>query len=293
MTFVISHLTFCYNPVVTPTTMNKLFRKQIAIPQDHGSWIFILSPLIIGIALGRIISPAIACLCMAALGAFLLRQPVTTIVKVYSGRRPSSDLTTAWFWSGVYGIIVLLALAGLFMLGEGYITYLAIPGVPIFVWHLWLVSRRAERRQAGVEIIATGVLSLAAPAAYWVGIGHYDPVGWWLWSLTWLQTAASIVYAYLRLEQREWKDTPGYDERFRSGRSAMACTSFNLIITAILGLTAILPRWMFVPYALQWLEMLWGIEHPAVGWKPVRIGTRQLIVSLLWTLLFIICWLKS
>ena len=276
---------------MTSITTNNLFRKQIAIPQDHGSWVFIFSPLVIGIFAGKTFSYATFSLCIAAIAAFLLRQPMTAIVKAYSGRRPRTDLPAARFWVMVYGVIALLALAELFLLGDGYIAYLAIPGIPVFAWHLWLVSRRAERRQAGVEVIATGVLSLVAPAAYWIGIRHYDAYGWWLWLLTWLQSGGSIVYAYLRLEQREWKSIPNRYNRFRCGTRAFAYTSFNFFISAALGLGAgILPRLIFIPYLIQWLETLWGIDHPAVGWKPVKIGTRQLIVSLLWTISFILLW---
>ena len=187
-----------------------LFRKQICLPQDHGAWVFILSPLLIGLFAARQFSFASFNLIVAAMAAFLIRQPLTIAIKVYSGRRSKGDLSTAQFWMMVYGVIALLAILGLTLNGFAYVLYLAIPGVPVFAWHLWLVSRREERRQAGIEIVATGVLALAAPATYWVGIGHYDPTGWWLWILTWMQTAASIVYAYLRLEQREqtkaWKD---------------------------------------------------------------------------------------
>ncbi len=271
--------------------MKLYFRKQIAIPQDHGSWVFIFSPLAVGIFAGKTFSPATIRLCIAAVAAFLLRQPMTAMVKSYSGRRPRTDLPAARFWVIVYGVIALLALAELFLLGDGYIAYLAVPGIPVFAWHLWLVSRRAERRQAGVEVIATGVLSLTAPAAYWVSIHRYDPFGWWLWLLTWLQSAASIVYAYLRLEQREWKSIPNRYERFRAGIRAFAYTSFNFFFSILLGLDAgLLPRLIFIPYLVQWLETLWGIDHPAIGYKPVRIGTRQLIVSMLWTILFIVFW---
>ena len=267
------------------------FRKHIAIPQDHGSWVFIFSPMIIGIAESRTFGLATFALCVAGVATFLLRQPLTVLVKVHSGRRPAADLSTAYFWTIIYGVIVFLALIGLFMLGEGYITFLAIPGLPIFAWHLWLVSRRAERGRASVEVIATGVLSLIAPAAYWTGIGRYDPAGWWLWLLTWLQSAASIVYAYLRLEQREWKPVPDRKYRFHAGIHALLFSTFNLMLTLIFGLIiGILPRWIFVPFTIQWLETIWGTDCPAAGWKPVRIGTRQLIVSVLWTAAFIICW---
>jgi hypothetical protein len=274
--------------------MKKIFNKQIALPQDHGSWVFIFSPLLIGIFAGRDFTFATFSLIVAAMSAFLIRQPMTVMVKAYSDRRPKTDLPAARFWVLAYGLIAALALLWLILDGFAYILWLAVPGAPVFAWHLWLVSQRAERKQAGVEVIATGVLSLAAPAAYWVGIREYDSFGWWLWALTWLQSAASIVYAYLRLSQRDWSQEQASpterSEWWRAGSRALAYTSFNLALSAGLGFSNILSRFIFIPFLAQWLETLWGITHPAAGWKPVQIGMRQLIVSVLWTVLFIVFW---
>jgi len=267
-----------------------VFRKQIFLPQDHGSWVFIFSPLLVGLFAGARFTLASLSLVIAALAAFLLRQPVSMAVKAYSGRRLKSDLPAARFWILLYGIIILFALAGLILAGFGYLLLLAIPGAPVFAWHLWLVSKRAERRQVNVELIATGVLSLAAPAAYWVGIGHYDAAGWWLWILVWFQTAASIVYAYLRLEQRELAQVPAHSEMWKMGLRSFAYTTFNLVAVLVLGCSSVLPRLIFLPYLVQWIETLWGIFHPAIKWKPTRIGIRQLIVSIVWTILFIVTW---
>jgi len=269
---------------------NTLFKKHIAIPQDHGSWIFILSPLLIGVFAGRSFTYTTFNLIIAAMAAFMLRQPAITLIKIFSKRRSKDELKPAYFWFIVYGLIGLLALITLVMEGFGYIVYLAIPGIPIFAWHLWLVSKREERKQVNIEIIATGVLSLAAPASYWVGIGGYDPYGWWLWILIWLQTAASIVYAYLRLEQRNQAKGPVGSGHWKMGWRAGAYTSFNLASVLTLGLFAVLPSFLFVPYLVQWLETMWGITHPAIGWKPTRIGIRQFIVSIIWTIMFIIFW---
>jgi hypothetical protein len=265
-------------------------RKQIFLPQDHGSWVFIFSPLLVGLFAGGKFTAASVSLIGACMAAFLMRQPITMAVKAYSGRRPKTDLSAALLWIAVYGVIVLVALTGLIRAGFSYLVALAIPGAPVFAWHLWLVSRRAERRQVNVEIIATGVLALAAPAAYWVGIGDYDPMGWWLWILVWLQTAASIVYAYLRLEQREQAEGLGIGGLWEMGRRAFMYTTFNLAVSLALGLGSFLPRFVFIPYLVQWSETMWGIFHPALKWKPTRVGIRQLIVSTLWTILFILFW---
>lgn len=274
--------------------MHSYLKKQVALPQDHGSWVFILSPLLIGIFTSGVFQLPSVYLVMAAMAAFLIRQPVTVIVKTLSGRRSAADRIPARFWLLVYGILIAAALTGLILSGNGYILYLAIPGAPVFAWHLWLVSKRQERKQENVEVIATGVLALAAPAAYWVGIGDYNPTGWWLWLFCWLQSAASIMYAYLRLSQRELSQeqaaVKSRGDWWQMGQRALVYTSFNIILPFGLGIFHYIPFWIFIPFFLQWLETLWGITHPSVGWKPMQIGIRQLIISILWTVLFIVFW---
>lgn len=266
------------------------FRKHILLPQDHGSWVFLFSPLLVGIFAGNQFTLGSLSLVVAVVAAFLIRQPATMAVKAYAGRRTRGDLPAALVWILIYGFILALALYELTTAGFGYMLILGLPGVLVFTWHLRLVSQRQERRQVNVEIIATGVLSLAAPAAYWVGMGRYDPTGWWLWVLVWLQTAASIVHAYMRLEQRELRVTPAPRDLWKIGLPALIYTTLNLIMTLSLGLASSLPPLLFVPYLLQWLETVWGVFHPAIKWKPTQIGIRQLIVSTLWTILFIVTW---
>jgi len=267
------------------------FRRNVAITNEHGSWVFLLSPLLIGLFAGESFSLASFYLVVAALAVFLIRQPVSIAVKAYSGRRSRQDLPAARFWMLVYAIIGAAATKGLILQGHSYVLLLGIPGVPVFLWHLYLISKRAERKQMGVEIVASGVLALSATAAYWVGTGRPAAEGWWLWGLTWFQSAASIVYAYLRLEQRAWKDAPSTGLKLRAGMRAITYTSFNLVMVLLFSIFGFTPTWLAVPYAVQWLETTWGsLVKPAIGYKPTRIGFRQLAVSSLFTVLFILVW---
>lgn len=270
--------------------MKRFFQRHIAIPQDHGSWVFLFSPLLIGIFAGKTFNAASLALVVAATAAFLIRQPLTVAVKAYAGRRPKTDLPAARFWLIVYGVIGLASAAELAVLGYGMLAWLALPAVPVFAWHLWLVSRRDERKQSGVEIVATGVLALSAPAAFWIGLNAYDPLGWVLWILAWFQSAASIIYAYLRLEQREWRAPFSLADRFRAGWRALAYTGFNLALAAVLGALGVIPGLVWLAFLLQFAETLFGTVKPAAGAKPVQIGVRQLIVSCLFTLLFVLAW---
>jgi hypothetical protein len=273
-----------------PYSLHHFLKRHVALPQDHGAWVFLLSPLFIGLLVGGQVRPGTVPLILAALAAFLLRQPVTVAVKCLSGRRTRDDLPVAIFWGVIYAVLGMVALVWLALLGLGYLLVLAIPGVIVFAWHLLLVSRRAERRQVGIELVGSGVLALAAPAAYWVGRGEPDPMGWALFGLTWFQSAASIVHAYLRLQQRELKQAPTLRERFRMARRALLYTTFNLLVVAGFSISGLLPTWLPLAYALQWGETLWGTLNPAIGWKPTRIGIRQLVVSALFSICFILLW---
>ena len=270
--------------------MRSLFVRHIAIPQDHGSWVFLLSPLLIGLFAGGNWSSASVFLIIAALAGFLIRQPATILVKIYTGHRSRRDLPAAFFWISIYTIIGMLALGALILLGFQYILLLGLPGILVFAWYLYLVSQRSERHKIGVGIVASGVLALNAPAAYWVGVNWPDPRGWWLFILIWLQSAASIVYAYLRLNQRNLPEITSLSTRISLGRRALLYTTFNFLFVLALSISGVLPILLPLPYALQWVETLWGTVRPAIGVKPIAIGIRQLIISTIFTILFILTW---
>lgn len=268
------------------------FRKHrlVALPQEHGAWAFLLSPLCIGLFAGQRWTPDIAYLLLGLLAAFLVRQPITMMVKVFSGRRSRDYLAYSLLWSVIYGSIGLAALVILLQRGHRYLLWLLPPGVLVFAWHLALVARRHERRQIGVEIVASGVLALAAPAAYWMPYHGPQPEGWLLWLLAWLQSAASIVFAYLRLEQRRWPGVLSLEERFAAGHRALMYAGFNVVLALVLGLSRSIPRWVWLAYLVQFAEVLWGTWRPAVQWRPSRVGIRQMVVSTLFTVVFILTW---
>jgi len=268
----------------------KIFQRKIAITNEHGSWVFLFSPLLIGLFAGQSWSVDVIFLVLGALAGFLIRHPITIAVKAWSGRRSKAELIPAGWWIFIYSLVGVIMIGGLVVRGLGYLLILAIPGILVFIWHLYLVYNRAERGQMGIEIVASGVLALIAPAGYWIGVGGISSLGWWLWGLTWFQSAAAIVYVYLQLAQREYKQVPPLKDRFQLGWRAVLYTSFNLLSTVFLSALDIIPTWIFLPYLLQWGETIRGIYYPATGVKPTSIGIRQLIVSSLFTLLFILAW---
>ncbi len=270
--------------------VRRVLRRSVAWPADHGSWAFLLSPLVIGLFAGGRLTTISIYLVVAACMGHLIRQPITVAVKVLSRRRPREDLPAALFWTTVYAGIGLVHVLGLVLQGFGYLLALAVPGMLVFAWYLVLVSRRRERRQLGVELLAAGVLALIAPAGLWAGVGEPLPIGWLLWLLVWCQSAASILHVQLRLDQRRLESPPTTEKLLAKAKPSLTLIGLTLLEVILLGLAEVVSPGLCAPYLVQAAESLWGALRPALGVPPTRIGLRQLAVSALFTLLFVLCW---
>ncbi|TFH34172.1 MAG: hypothetical protein E4G99_10060 [Anaerolineales bacterium] len=264
---------------------NDFFHRRFFLPSEHGSWIWWIGPFVLGAAAADRWTSDLITLFMAMMATFLLRQPLTILVKTLSSRRAKSDRLPASLWVGIYSLIAIRSFASLLAAGFGQLAVLLIPGVPVFIWQLFLVSRRAERGQRGIEIVGAGVLALAAPASYWIASGQSSSLAWALWAIAWLQSAASIVLVYQRLQERNL-DAPGdLSERLKRAGRSLAYHSFNLSFILLLWTQIELPWMVPLASALMLLDAADSLRAPAVRWKPTRIGLRQLFASGLFMLL--------
>ncbi len=261
-----------------------LFQRRYYLPNEHGSWIWWIGPYCIGIAAAGQFSLELITLFIAMFAAFLIRQPLTILVKTLAGRRDARDRAPALVWTMIYAIIALTAFGSLLNAGFGRLIWLSLPGIPVFIWHLYLVSRRAERGQRGIEIVGAGVLALAAPGSYWVAGGPSASIAWSLWGITWLQSAASIVLVYQRLAERGLETDGTITERFHRSARSLAYHTFNLCFSLIACYLVDLPPLIPIAFVLMWVDAADALRSTARGWKPTRIGLRQLAASSLFML---------
>lgn len=265
-----------------------MFKKVIAIPQQHGSWALWLCPYAVGIFLGGLFRPGLIWLTLASLGAFMALQPLTILVKALSGRRPREEARIAVFWLGVYGFVSAVGALGMIATGNGFILFLAVLAVPALIWQMWLVARHAERRQMLAEIAGCGALALSTPAGLWVDTGHAAPVGWVLFALVWMQSAGSIAYTYARLELRRLKNMPSQPERWRMGGLSFAWNAINLLVVIGLALAQVVPVWAVAPFVFMLAEVVYGLfVRPCVGVKPMVIGIRQSVIAIIFGLMMV------
>lgn len=124
-----------------------------------------------------------------------------------------------------------------------------------------------------------------APAAYWVSGGNDNILAGILWALSWLQSSASIVNVYLRLEQRQLKTLPSFSARLQMGRRTAAYHLFNLALVCVLASQTLIPLLIITAFGLMLIDALEGTLRPVIGVKSSMIGLRQLVSSSIFVVL--------
>ena len=274
---------------VSTKTASRWLKKIYALPAEHGAWALWLGPLTIGIGAGGWNGAPTLLLALAQLFVFLSRQPLLILVKALSGRRSRADAGPALAWLIAYASLAVVFGVMLIAAGFPQLVWVVVPVAPMLLWQIALVRERAER-QMTIELAGSGMLALAAPTAYYVATGTVDATAILLWILCWLQSAAAIVYVYLRLAQRRLTEMPPVPERLRMGRRAMTYAAVNLAISIGLALTRLAPPLTPVAFAAMLAQVVTGTRAPGVGVKPTRIGFAQVGATVVFAGLMIIAY---
>jgi hypothetical protein len=182
-----------------PQTGNVRWRS-VALPTEHGGWSFITEPILLGLLLAPNLG-GIA-LGIAALGAFLLRQPLKLYVKdVRSGRQvPRTNVARQFLL--FYGILTIAA---------GLITLLVVPSpdnlLPLlFALPLFAIQLTYDIGNKSRSLVAemTGSLATGALASSIVvmhGWSLIPALGLWLALAAKAITTVLYVRSRLRLER--------------------------------------------------------------------------------------------
>jgi len=268
----------------------EFFRRRFAVPPEKGGWIWLAGPLAIGVAAAGALRPALAAVVVGALAAFCIRQPLTLSIKSYRSTTHAGDRQPAAFWVVAYGLACVLAALALAANGNVRVVALAVPAIPVFVWHFALVARGSERRQVLRDVLAAFALAMAGTAAYWSCGGDDDATAALVWLLPGLQSGASVVHMLLRLEQRRWEKAGPLTRRLRVGIGPAVYHSANVAIAALLYTGGYVSFATVAAFAVCLAEGLYAVFVPQVGHTPKRLGMRQLAVSVVFAGLLCTGW---
>src|SRR5512137_267314 len=158
---------------------NRPARLSIPLPKEHGSWAMFALPLIIAFAVAAQWQWRSIGLIGAALGLFLVRFPIDTLIK--TRKRPAADRARLIRWAIAYGAIAAICGGWLIVIDRLYaLIGLGLIGAALLIYHWWLVERRREMSAQG-ELAGIFGLALGAPLAYYVSTGALNGTALGLW----------------------------------------------------------------------------------------------------------------
>lgn len=252
----------------------RIFRKQLVIPTEHGSWTWFLVPYFVGVLVAREWNLATALVLIGGLAGFLVRQPAISWMRIRAGRGRKADLNLAAGWTIGLSLVAVLSFAGLLFLGRAMLLWLLLPMALIFI--LYLVAsrqRRAAVRSLWMEAAGATGLAATAPAAYVAATGRLDGTAWALWGLMAGQNMLGVLYVRLRIA-----DTHGRS----MSRSPALWGHVGVLLVMILAASREAIPWLaVVPFAGFMARAAWAVARVRPVGNIKRFGFTEIGAEIL------------
>jgi hypothetical protein len=254
------------NPV-RPTVPTRPNLRPIALPTEHGGWGFLFEPLLLGLVV--VPSWAGALLAIAAVCAFLTRQPLRFALQDRIRGKSYPRTSYCWRFAAMYGAGSLAAAAGAIAIAGWGLAVPVLIAAPLGIVQLVHDARNHSRRLLPEIAGATAMMCSAAAIAIAGG------ASWTLAAMlavTMLaRTLPSIVYVRTLVQRSHGVEASAWPAIAMHAAATIAVASFAPI-TATIAMMILLARATF------------GLNVPppraqTLGWREIAFGA--LTVTLL------------
>jgi hypothetical protein len=240
--------------------------RSIAIPNEHGGWMFLLEPALIG--LGAAFTAPGLFLALAALGAFLTRHPLKLALDDYLKRRSVPRTLWAIRFAALYALCAGAAFVAAFYTAQHSFLLPLLLAAPLALAQIYL---DAHKRSRDLTAELTGAIAMGALAACALLLAGWDiKLAFAAWVIVILRAMTSILYvrARLRLERNTLI-------------SPLPAWASHVVALFVIGGLAYL---RLVPALAVVAVLLWGIRA-LIGLSSLRRPARAQIVGIHETLL--------
>ena len=267
------------------STVNELGAAQRArtraliVPREHGAWGLLLIPLFTGVVAGLRSAQHFWPLLLfvaAAFCLFWLRTPVESLVG--SGpmvARTSAERRVALQTSILLAIASVACLAGL-MWGGRNLILLLLGGAAAIAFVIQAVLRRSREMRMASQLMGAIGLTATAPAAYYLGTGHFDAHAVALWAANWTFAGDQIHFVQLRIHAGR---ATGFREKFSRGRFFFIGQGLLLVALTVASLWRVISPLViiaFVPALVRGTRWFFQAPEPLdvkkLGWSEVKYG---------------------
>ena len=247
----------------------KIRAKAVALPVEHGSWGFLMEPLVAGLVVApSLASPWIA---MFVIGAFLLRQPLKVILSGGRADRRMPQTALAFKFALAYAAVFCTGAIGCIVYArpESFIPFAIV--VPFAVYQIYCDATRSSRQLLAELLGSTAITSSIAVVA--LAAGWESPKAFALWAIITARLIPSILYVRNRLNLEKGKAYSRFVPI-----SAHAGAAIMVLALAIYGFSPYLPVLMF---GILLTRCVIGLSSYRKKVKAVKIGIGEVIYGTL------------
>ena len=261
------------------TTMDKRPKvrlKSVALPVEHGSWGFLLEPLVAGLAIA--FSVGGMWIAIMTIGAFLVRQPLKVLIIDRLGMKLRERAIAALLFLGIYGAVFITGLIGtLASSGSGPLLPFVFV-LPFAAYQIYCDGSR-QGRQLVAEVIGAVSISASIAAIALAGGGSWE-VAIALWLIFVARLVPSILYVRNRLLLEKGKEY----SRIVPAIAHFAALS-SVIVLSYLGLSPFLT--VFAMLVLLW-RAVGGLAPGRRKMRAMQIGVLEIVYGALTVLSVVI-----
>ena len=195
------------------------------LPREHGTWAWLLLPLIVGAGVAGHANLPVVLLGMSTVFGFLARTPLELAF------RRSADRLAHGAWAALFGAIAAGSAVALLAHYERW--WLLPLGIPVIAGPIVVMSSRSLRfrwRDFG-ELLVVASFAALAPAAHYAAVGSLKGTGLSLWLLSALYGGSSVFYIRMLLDRRGPSSDGARPER------KLAVLVYHITLVALVGLT--------------------------------------------------------
>ena len=256
-------------------------RRALILPREHGAWGLLLVPVVTGAGVAfhqaSHILPLILLL-TAALALFWLRTPLESLLGTSAIRAQTLEESRT-LRSAIVLLAGITALALAALLCAGKNADLWPLGAAVATAFIAQAVLKKSGRWARVlsEMIGTIGLTAAAPAAYYVITGEFNPTAWTLWFANILFAGDQIHYVRLRLRTAK---VQGFGAKLACGWAfalGQALLTATITLACMARLMPPIASLAFAP--LLFRGWFYFIQEPAplivrrLGWSELKHAT--------------------
>jgi YwiC-like protein len=254
-------------------------RTALKLPKEHGAWVMLYVPFVLGVAVAGRVNWQILLLLLSTTAMFISRESLLVCRRARARGREAAEsgrmLSLYLALAAAFGSPLVFAFKLFWLIPLGLIgaALLLINGVQ---------AARMEERATMSEVMAIGGLTMTAPAAYYAASGRWEMTAFWLWLLSALYMASSVFYIKLRVYRLNPRKQ---SEQRQALRSCAFYHSFLIVALPALIFAGGWGLFVFIAFAPVLVRTFWGMFKPKTKVNLTRAGILEIVYSLV----FLVC----